>query len=132
MISLNLNGIKDEDVRQNFQDIQNILNAQVFDLERFQAIEIYVTANVTGLKISHRLGGIPLDVIPSRLIAPSAARLTPKFSEFTKNEVVFDVSGLSAGETLSARLLIGIFIDVVTVGEVARGDNETQQLRSKF
>lgn len=131
-LSLNVTGITDEAVRDNFQKIQQFLNDLQTSSNQIQACEIYVTGNVTGLKIEHKLGGVPLDVIVSRLIAPSAARLVPKYSEFTKNEVVFDVSGLAAGEVLSARLLVGTFPDVVSVGDVVRGDAETQQFRSKF
>lgn len=131
-LELNLSGLTDEKVRENFQKIQDFLNNFQTSPNQIQAVEIYVTGNATGIKIGHKLGGIPLDVIPTRIVAPSAARLKPKFSEFTKDAVVFDVTGLGAGETLSARLLVGTFPNVVSVGDVVRGDAETQQFRSKF
>lgn len=131
-LELNLNSLQDETIRTNFQKIQDLLNGTQTTQNQIQAVEIYVTANATGIKIGHKLGGVPLDVILTRLIAPSAARLTPKYSEFTKDEVVFDVSGLASGESLSARLLVGTFPNVVSVGDVVRGDAETQQYRSKY
>ena len=132
MISLNLNGLKDPDSRDNFQKIQDFLNNLAISHENFQAVEIYVTQNTTGLKIDHKLGGVPLDIIVTRLIAPSAARLIPQYSEFTKDAIYFDISGLASGESLNARLLVGTFSNVVSVGGVVRGDSETMQFRGKF
>lgn len=131
-VTLNLNGIQDNAIQDNFQKIQDYFNSLPVNQTAFQACEVFVTGNVTGAKINHKLGGVPLDALISRLIAPSAARLKLRFADFTKSEVVFDVTGLSAGETLSARLLIGTFPDVVTVGDVVRASSEVQEFRSKF
>lgn len=131
-VSLNVTGITDEAVRDNFQKIQNFLNDLQVSSSQIQACEIFVTGNVTQAKIEHKLGGIPLDIVISRLIAPSATRLKFRFAEFTKTDVVFDVTGLAANEVLSARFLAGTFPDVVTVGDIVRADSEVQELRSKF
>lgn len=131
-LNLNLSGVDDQKLRDNFQKIQDFVNGMGTTQNQLQACEIYVTANQTGLKISHGLGSVPLDLIITRLIAPSATKLIAKYSEFTKDEVVFDISGLSDGETLSARCLVGTLPDVVTVGSVVRGDAETQEFRGAF
>lgn len=131
-LDLNLTGLTDDKVRENFQKVQDLVNGMPATQNQVQACEIYVTANVSGLKISHGLGAVPLDLIITRLIAPSATRLTAKYSEFTKDEVVFDITGLLAGETLSARFVVGTFPNVVSLGDVRRGDAETEQFRGKF
>lgn len=131
-LSLNLTPLENEAVRDNFQKAQDFVNNQPFGPGRWQACEIYVTANTTTGKIEHKLGGIPLDAFITRLIAPSAARLKLRFADFTRTEIVFDVTGLAAGETLSARFLVGSFPDVVTVGTPVRASTETQEFRSKF
>jgi len=131
-VLLNLDGIQDQNVRDNFRVLQDFLNSFGMSQKQFQACEIYVTANTTGLKIKHNLGGVPLDFIITRLIAPSAARLKANFSSFTKTDVSVDITGLAAGEVLSARFLVGSFTDVVTPSEVIRADTEVQELRGKF
>lgn len=132
MLSLDLADIADSRVRDNFQKLQDFANSLDITGEGFQPVEIFVTENVTQAKITHNLGGVPLDAILTRLIAPSAARLKLRFAEFTKNEIVFDVSGLASGETLRARLLVGSLPNVVSHGVLSQGDVETQELRSKF
>jgi hypothetical protein len=131
-IQLNILGISDQFAAENFQKIQDFLNGMQNTQNQLQACEVFVTGNVTSAKLSHKLGGVPLDVLVTRLIAPSAARLKFRFADFTKTEVIFDVTGLSAGETLSARFLVGTFPDVVAVGEILRASTETQEYRSKF
>lgn len=131
-VDLNLSGVSDENLRNNFQKLQDFLNGIQTSQNQLQACEIYVTGNVTGAKIEHRLGGVPTDVILSRLIAPSAARLKFRFADFTSTEVVYDVTGLSTDETLSARFLVGSFVDVVTSGSPVRTSVETQEFRSKY
>lgn len=130
-ISLNLGGIQDVNVQDNMQKLQDNANAQPVTPQTMQAGEIFVTDNQTGIKISHTLGSVPLDVLITRLIAPSAAKLTLNYKNFTPTEISMDVTGLAAGETLSARLFFGTLPNVVTVGTVKRGDNETQSFRSK-
>lgn len=131
-IDLALNNIQDQIVRDNFKKLQDFINGQGVTQNQFQACEIYVTDNVTGLKIKHKLGGVPLDAIISRLIAPSAAKLKFNFSDFTKDEVSVDVTGLTSGNVLSARFLVGTFPDVVTVGSVVRASSEVQEVKGKF
>jgi hypothetical protein len=131
-IDLNLSGIEHQGIRDNFQLLQDFLSSAQTGPQQLQVIELFVTGTQAGIRIGHKLGAIPLDVIVSRLVAPSAARLIPKYAEFTKDAVVFDTSGLDTSQTLSARLIIAAFSDVVTVGTVKRGDSETQEFRSKF
>ncbi len=132
MISLDLANIQDQVVRDNMRKIQDFLNARPAAGDTFQACEIYVTENTAGLKIKHALGQVPLDCLVSRLIAPSAAKLKINFSDFSRTEVSVDVTGLASGETLSARLFVGTFPNVVTVGTVSRADTEVQELKGKF
>lgn len=131
-LDLLLANVQDNVTRENFQRIQDFMNSLGTTQKQLQACEIFMTGNVSGAKIAHKLGGIPLDVILTRLIAPSAARLTFRYSDFTNAEVVFDVSGLTSGQNLSARFLVGTIPDVVTLGSVVRASTETQELRSKF
>ncbi len=131
-LELLLNGIEDSVVRDNFRKIMEFLNSQAVGGKSFQACELFVTGNATGIKILHKQGGIPKDCIISMLIAPSAARLVIDYANFTNEEASFDVSGLAAGETLHARLLLGTLQEVVTVGESFAEEDPTQQARSKF
>ena len=131
MIDLNLHGVQDPVVRDNFRKIQDFLN-NLPVADNFQACEVFVTGNVSGATMKHKLGGVPKDVIISQLIAPSAAKLKFTFSAFTKDAVAFDVTGLSSGETLYARFLVGTFPNLVTVGEAVHVDTEVQEIRGKF
>jgi hypothetical protein len=131
-IELNLNSQDPQETRDNFKRLQDFVNAMETTQKQLQSCEIFVTSNISGGKIAHSLGGVPLDVVLTRLVAPSAARLTFRFSDFTKDSVIFDVTGLADGETLSARFLVGTFPNTVTVGDVVRASSETQQTRSKF
>lgn len=131
-IDLNLFNIQDQGTRDNFQKIADFLNNMETTQKQLQACEIFVTANIDGAKIAHKLGGIPLDLILTRLIAPSAARLKFRYSDFTKDSIVYDVTGLGSDEILSARFLVGTFPNAVTTGTVARASSEVQEFRSKF
>jgi hypothetical protein len=131
-LDLNISKISDESVRDSLRRVEDFLNNLPISQGFFQACEIFVTGDVDGAKIAHKLGGVPLDVVISRLIAPSAAKLTLRQSDFTKDEVVYDVTGLGDGETLNARFLVGNFPDRVLVGAEARGSSETQEVKGKF
>lgn len=131
MIDLRLPLVQDGLMREVLRQIQDFANALPVGPASFQACEIAVTGNVSNAKLAHKLGGVPKDALISRLIAPSAARLTFRYSDFTKDEIVYDVSGLVDGETLHARFLIGTFPDVLTVGTVPTG-SASQEIRSKF
>lgn len=132
LLSIPLQQIQDVTVRDNLQKIVDFLLRAPFSGSAFQAVELYVTANATGITIDHKLGQVPKDAILTMLIAPSAARLVIDYAEFTNEKVSFDVTGLASGETLHARLLVGAFEDVVTVGESFAEENATQQERGKF
>lgn len=121
--------ITDEYARDNFQKIQDFLNSLPLSQERFRAIELFVTADVAELKINHGLGFIPLDVLATRLVAPSGAKLTFLYSKFTAQDLYLTISGLSG--VLSARLLVGAFQNVTTISEQPRESNESQELKSK-
>lgn len=131
-LDLLLQHVEDQVVRDNFRKIAEFLNNRMVGGRSFQAVELYVTANQAGIKINHSLGGIPKDAIITMLIAPSGARLVIDYAEFTSSQVSFDVTGLASGEKLHARLLIGTFQDVVTVGEAFEEEDPTMQTRSKF
>lgn len=132
LLSIPLQQIQDVTVRDNLQKIVDFLLRAPFSGSAFQAVELYVTANATGIKINHALGAIPKDVILTQLSAPSAARLVVNYASFTSSEVSFDVSGLASGEKLHARLLVGTLPNVVTAGDSFAEESATQQLRSKF
>ena len=131
-IALLVNQIEDPIVRDNFKKIMDFLNQQELGASAFKAVELYVTANATGIKIKHGLNSVPKDAILTMMVSPSGARLVVGYSDFTNEEVSFDVTGLSSGETLHARLLVGTFQSVVTFGESFVTEDSNQQLRSKF
>lgn len=131
-LELLLHHIEDPVIRDNFRKIVEFINGQVPGGKAFQAVELYVTANATGIKINHALGSVPKDAILTMLVASSTARLVIDYAGFTASEVSFDVTGLAAGEKLHARLLVGTFQDVVTVGEAFEEEDPTMQVRSKF
>lgn len=124
--------VEDPVIRDNFRKIIEFLGANPVRQDAFQACELNVTANATGLTIKHKLGQVPKDCIVTRLIAPSAARLVIDYAEFTNEEVSFDVSGLASGEKLHARVLVGTLQDVVTLGDDLVIEDPTQQARGKF
>lgn len=126
---LELSGIQDQLTRENFKTLQEMMGAMPI-ARGFRVVEFSVSADQERIKIKHGLGAIPLDVIPTRLIAPSGAKLTMLYSEFTKDELVVTVSGLSG--TLTARLLVGSFPNVITSGTITRSDNETQEFKCKL
>lgn len=131
MIDLDLQTIPDQNLRNSMQKVQDFLNNLPVSQDYFQPCEISVTENVTGAKLSHKLGGIPKDAILSRLIAPSAAKLKFRFSDFTSSEIVYDVTGLASGETLNARFLVGSFPDSVSTGTTPSGA-ASQELKGAF
>lgn len=125
---LELSGLQDELTRENFKTLQEMMGMLPI-ASQFKVVEFSVTANQDRIKIRHGLGAIPLDVIVSRLVSPSGAKLTLLYSEFTATELVATVTGLSG--TLSARLLVGNFPNVISSG-VTRGNDETQEFKCKF
>lgn len=127
-----LSQVQDPILRENFKKIIDFLSQSALQQDAFQAAEIYVTANVTGLKIGHKLSSVPKDVIVTRLVAPAAARLVVDYAGFTSEEALFNVTGLASGETLHARVLLGTLQNVVQVGETFTTESPTQQIRSKF
>lgn len=124
---LELSGIQDQLTRENFKTLQEMMGSLPI-ASGFRVVEFSVTSNQDRTKIPHGLKAIPLDVIVTRHVAPSGAKLTLHYSEFTNTELVFSVSGLSG--TLSARLLVGAFPNVISQG-VTRADNETQEFKAK-
>lgn len=127
-----LEQVQDPAARENFRKIIDFLGSNPVKQEGFKACELYVTANQTGLKIKHGLSSIPKDVITTRMVASSTARLVLNYADFTAEEISVTVSGLADGEKLHARLLVGSFEDVVTFGSGLSIESPTQQIRSKF
>ncbi len=118
-LQLNLNSVSDHLVRDNLTKIQDFLNNLQNSAKSFQLLTISATANVTAAKLAHNLGVIPNDAILTRLIAPSAAKLTLKFASFSKEEIVYDLTGMADGDSLTANYLLGSATDIVTVLEKA-------------
>lgn len=127
---LELSGITDDLSRENFKTLQEMMGALPI-AGAFRVVEFSVPGNQDRVKIRHGLGAVPLDVIVTRLVAPSGAKLTVLYSEFTKDELVVSVTG-SPGGNLVARILVGNFPNVISSGTIARGDNETQEFKCKF
>lgn len=130
-LSLEINTIQDQALRANFQKIQDFINGQGTTQNQLQSCEIFVTDNVEGLKIKHSTGGIPLDFILTRLIAPSATKLKVNFADFTKDAISVSITGLTSGQTLSARFLVGTIPNAVVVGSTIRASSEVQEFKSK-
>lgn len=130
MKKLAVKEITDFYIRDNFQKIQDYFDAAAQLFESLQSIEIFFTSNAEKVKISHGLGFIPLDVLVTRLIAPSGAKLIFYYSEFTQGEIVVSITGLSG--VLNARLLVGTFPSTITVNSQDRGNNESQEVESKI
>lgn len=129
-VKLSLEMVQDYHTRENFKILQDLIDKLVLPAERFRVLEIFLDANVEELKISHGLGFTPLDVFPTRLIAPSGAKLTILHSKSDAQNLYLTVSGLSSG-VLNARLVVGSFPNVVTMNSRPRGDNESQEFKSK-
>lgn len=130
MRKLEIAQLRDTMIQENFKILQEFMEASALTAESFRVLEVFLTGNVAQVKIPHRLGFVPLDVIVSRLVAPSGAKLTLLYSEFTPTDIVLTVTGLSG--VLNARLLVGKFPSVQTTNSQARGNNETQELKSKL
>lgn len=130
MKKLNLDQIQDQLTRENFKTLQEFMTGAALTAERFRVIEAAFTGDVSQFTMRHGLGFIPLDVLVTRLIAPSGAKLTFLYSEFTADDLVVTVSGLSG--SMSVRLLVGSFPNVISVGSISRASNETQEVKSRF
>lgn len=130
MKKLELTQIADPAMLENFKILQEFMDAATLTVERFRPIELFLKSNTERLKIAHGLGFVPLDIITTRLIAPSGAKLIYLYSEFTSTEIVISVTGLVG--TLNARMLVGSFSKVVTINGQERESNETQELKCKL
>lgn len=67
-MSINLNNIKDADIRDNFKSIQDNLNKNQILNAEFKIFDIEVTQAVTNHKIEHGLGYKPQDIIQTRIV----------------------------------------------------------------
>lgn len=114
-LTLNLQGLTDDKVRDNFQKVQDFANNVKNATKKFQVIAISSTANESNVKISHSLGAVPADAFITRLIAPSAAKLVFAFASFTNEFIFYTVTGLAASETLTANVFVGSMTDLVEV-----------------
>lgn len=114
-MSLNLSGIDDQKLRDNFQQIQDFVNSLSNAAKKFQVIGISAQANVSNAKMAHSLGTVPSDAFITKLVTPSAAKLTFIFDSFTNEFVFYTVTGLADGETLSANVFVGSMTDLADV-----------------
>lgn len=92
-------------VTSNFRLIQQGDEAAA-QLSGFAAVSFTLTQSGVQLKISHGLGFVPRDVLLTRLLAPSGAKLIVYPGLFDKDSIVVAASGLGSS-TLKARLLVG-------------------------
>lgn len=98
--------IADLIIRKNFQALRDYFDTNG-QLDGFTFVEFSVTSNQDNLKIKHNLGFVPKDVLVSRLIAPSAAKLELNHGKFDSTNIDATITGLSSGETLACRLFVG-------------------------
>ncbi len=130
MRKLELTQVRDPLLLENFKILQEFMEKAALTSEQFRCLEVFLTDNAAQVKIPHGLNFVPLDVIVSRLVAPSGAKLTLLYSEFTQTDIVVTVTGLSG--VLNARLLVGKFPQVQTTNSQTRGDNEIQEYKCRL
>lgn len=95
-------------IQRNFEAAQTLANVQSV-MDNFTALAFQVTKNEANVKIAHNLGFVPKDVIITRLLAPSTAKLYVNHGLSDSDNLNITVSGLADGELLDCRLLVGTF-----------------------
>lgn len=114
--------IQDQYVRKNFENIQKYFEAQN-QLLNFKFFERVFNAEITGAKIAHGLGYIPLDILVTRMTGEGS--VTVKYAEFTNEHVVLDVSG-----PCRIRFYVGTYPSFDTDEETS--PTEEQEFQSAF
>lgn len=117
--------IADNTIRKNFQAIQDFLGDSG-QLNGFVFLEFEVTKNEANYKIAHSLGSAPKDVIVTRLIAPAAARLVLNHGKFTTSQIDATISGLTSGQSLKCRMLVGTYPG--NTNSTAIAETDTQEI----
>jgi len=112
-------------IRKNFVNLVSYFrdNSQ---LERFVHLKFVITSGSDRVKIKHGLGIIPRDILITRLLAPSGAKLTLHHGEFTTTDIV--VSATSGD--INVRMFVGTFN-----GDSAQdtlGDDTDQEFKAVF
>jgi hypothetical protein len=88
MFKLFLSLIADKNIRDNFQKIQDFINAQKF-LMKWEFFDIVITGAVTDKEFRHNLGVVPKDIIETFRIGT----ITYEYARFTKDSIFISTSG---------------------------------------
>lgn len=126
-IFLAVKEVTDTYIRKNFDDLNKYFDENG-QLDGFKHLEFSFTRNEANVKISHGLGVAPKDIIVTRLLAPSGAKITWNFGKFTASELDVTITGLSSGE-MKVRAFVGTYKNSVAV---AVNETESQESKSKL
>ena len=87
---LQLAQIQDQYVRKNFQNLIDYFSGQN-QLLNFRFFEQVFTEAITGQKLAHGLGVVPLDILVTHI--SGAGKVTFKYGSFDESYIVMDVTG---------------------------------------
>lgn len=110
---------------ENFRRLQNYFDT-ASQVEGTVLLAFSLPLGGGQVKIPHGLGNVPKDVILTRLLAPSGAKLIVHHGLFDSTNIV--VSATGTGSDLKARLLVGTF---TSSDSAAVESSETQEFVGK-
>lgn len=123
-LRLLLQGITDSAIRSNFEKIERYVTANG-QLDGFKFLEVTKNSNEANFKLAHGLPSVPKDALITRLIAPtSSVKLSINWGLCDGSNMDLTVTGLAAGETMSARLFVGTFKGSESAAPVESSDIE--------
>lgn len=117
-------------IKRNFEELTRYFD-QNGQLNAFKALNFEVPLGASEVKIKHGLNSVPRDFILSRLLAPSGAKLTVHFNEFTDTDIVVSMTG--SGDTpAKVRALVGTLNSGEEVGETFETNYLIQEFKSQL
>lgn len=101
-MNLEIDQVRDPILRENFQKVQDIANADVLPRGRWRFFEIVFTKQVTNYKLPHQFTFVPKDIIQTFLTGPGG---------LTWNYELFDRTNLdiSTTDACTVRCFIGSY-----------------------
>lgn len=120
--------IADLVLRGNFKALKEYFDTEN-QLQGFKFITFTVTQNENNIKINHGLAYPPKDIVVTRLIAPSAAKLVLNHGLFDSSNLDLSVTGLGTNQKLNCRMFVGTFWNDSTTDTI--NSTDTQEFKSK-
>lgn len=95
-------------IRKNFEALAKFFESNG-QLNGFKHVEFNVQANESELKIAHGLGSVPKDVLVTRLLAPSGAKLKLHHNLFDTESIVVSGTGWATDVPMRVRAFVGTY-----------------------